>query len=291
MLLTKPASLWLRVRRSRSGMPPLLPTVVLSALVVCALFAPIIAPQPPNEGSLSNRLLPPVWMEGGTRDFILGTDSLGRDILSRIIFGARVSLAVSLTAIFFGGLVGTTVGLIAGYFGGLVDDLLMRLVDVAFALPTILLALLLAALLGPGLGSIILVVVLIVWSRFARQIRGEVLSVKERDFVALAKVAGCSSARIILVHIFPNVVNTLIVLATLQVGTVILLEAGLSFLGVGIPPPGPAWGMMVARGRDLVATAFWVSLFPGLAILLTVLSLNLFGDWLRDSLDPRSRQT
>jgi len=290
MLLTRSTSFWLRVRPLRLRMPPLLPTVVLSALVVCALFAPFIAPHPPNEGSLSNRLLPPVWMEGGTRDFILGTDSLGRDILSRIIFGARVSLAVSLTALFFGGLVGTTVGLVAGYFGGLVDDLLMRLVDVAFALPTILLALLLAALLGPGFGSIILVVVLIVWSRFARQIRGEVLSVKEKDFVALAKVAGCSSARIILVHIFPNVVNTLIVLATLQVGTVILLEAGLSFLGVGIPPPGPAWGMMVARGRDLVATAFWVSLFPGLAILLTVLSVNLFGDWLRDRLDPRSRQ-
>jgi len=185
---------------------------------------------------------------------------------------------------------GPVLGLVAGYFGGWTDALIMRVVDIAFSLPTILLALVLAVVIGPSFGTVIAIVAFLLWARYARQVRGEVLSVKERDFVAQARIAGCSHIRIIFGHILPNVVNTLIVLATLQVGYVILLEGTLSFLGVGIPPPLPAWGLMVATGRALIVSAWWVSFFPGLAILLTVLTLNLIGDWLRDSLDPKLRQ-
>jgi len=201
-----------------------------------------------------------------------------------------VSLSVSLVAILIGGVVGTALGLVAGYFGGWTDTIIMRVVDVAFSLPTILLALVLATIIGPSFQTVIVIVALLLWARYARQVRGEVLTVRERDFVAQARIAGCSHLRIVFSHILPNVANTLIVLATLQVGYVILLEGTLSFLGVGIPPPTPAWGLMVATGRGLIVSAWWVSFFPGLAILLTVLILNLLGDWLRDRLDPRLRQ-
>jgi peptide/nickel transport system permease protein len=263
---------------------------LLVILVVPALFAPWLAPHDPLEGRLAHKLKPPVWLSGGSWEYPLGTDPLGRDLLSRLIFGARVSLSVSLVAIFIGGLVGTVLGLFAGYFGGWTDALIMRVVDVAFSLPTILLALVLAVVVGPSFETVIVIVALLLWARYARQVRGEVLSVRERDFVAQARIAGCSHLRIIFGHILPNVANTLIVLATLQVGYVILLEGTLSFLGVGIPPPTPAWGLMVATGRGLIVSAWWVSFFPGLAILVTVLALNLLGDWLRDRLDPRLRQ-
>lgn len=264
--------------------------ILLSVLVIPAIFAPYLAPHDPLAGRLAQKLTPPAWIPGGTWEYPLGTDPLGRDLLSRLIFGAMVSLSVSLVAIFLGGIVGTVLGLVAGYFGGWTDALIMRVVDIAFSLPTILLALVLAVVIGPSFGTVIAIVAFLLWARYARQVRGEVLSVKERDFVAQARIAGCSHIRIIFGHILPNVANTLIVLATLQVGYVILLEGTLSFLGVGIPPPIPAWGLMVATGRALIVSAWWVSFFPGLAILLTVLTLNLIGDWLRDWLDPKLRQ-
>jgi peptide/nickel transport system permease protein len=267
---------------------PLLPTaILLLLLVIPAIFASQVAPYNPIKGSLSKRLKPPVWVPGGSMDHLLGTDKMGRDILSRIIYGARVSLAVSLVAIVVAGSIGTALGLAAGYFGGRLDTLIMRMVDISLALPTILLALVLVAAAGSSFSTVIVVIAVILWARYARQVRGETLSIKTQDFVARARVSGASHLRIMLRYIFPNVVNSLLVLATLQVGAVILLESTLSFLGAGIPRPAPAWGVMVADGRELIVVAWWVALFPGLAIMLTVLSLNLLGDWLRDHLDPK----
>src|SRR5688572_18169179 len=269
------------------------PVVALTLLVLFlvgpALLAPLVAPHDPLKGSLSKRLKPPVWDERGSSTHLLGTDKLGRDILSRMIYGARVSLTVSMVAIFVGGIIGTGLGLMSGYFGGKVDSLLMRLVDISLSLPTILLALVLVAAVGPSFGTVLTVLVVLLWARYARLVRGETLGIKERDFIARARVAGASHVRIMLKYLFPNVINSLIVLATLQVGYVILLESALSFLGAGLPRPTPAWGLMVADGRELIVSAWWVSMFPGLAIMLTVLSLNLLGDWLRDHLDPKLR--
>jgi peptide/nickel transport system permease protein len=267
---------------------PLVPLFILTFfLVIPALLAPQVAPHDPLKGSLSKRLKAPVWQEGGSIQYPLGTDKLGRDILSRIIYGARVSLAVSLVAIVVGGVIGTSLGLTSGYFGGRIDALIMRLVDISLSLPTILLALVLVAAVGPSFWTVITVLVVLLWARYARLVRGETLSIKERDFIARARVAGASHTRIMARYILPNVVNSLIVLATLQVGYVILLESALSFLGAGLPRPTPAWGLMVADGRELIVTAWWVSMFPGVAIMLTVLALNLLGDWLRDHLDPK----
>jgi len=269
---------------------PLVPLALLMfLLVIPAVLAPQVAPYDPLTGSLAKRLKPPAWQQGGTIEHPLGTDKLGRDMLSRIIHGARVSLMVSLVAIFVGGGIGTSLGLISGYFGGWVDALLMRLVDISLSLPTILLALVLVAAVGPSFGTVVIILMIFLWARYARLVRGETLSIKERDFIARARVAGASHIRIMARYIFPNVVNSLVVLATLQVGYVILLESTLSFLGAGLPRPMPAWGLMIADGRELIVTAWWVSMFPGLAIMLTVLSLNLLGDWLRDHLDPKLR--
>ena len=227
---------------------------------------------------------------GGDGSFLLGTDKLGRDILSRIIHGSRVSIIVAGIAIFFAGAIGTTLGVTAGYFGGWVDGVIMRLVDVSLSIPIILMALVLVAALGASFKTIISVLVIFLWAQYARQTRGETLSIRVQDFIARAKVAGASDIRIMLRHIFPNVFNSLVVLATLQVGFVIILESTLSFLGAGIPRPTPAWGLMVADGRELIVVAWWVALFPGIAILLVVMSMNLLGDWLRDRLDPKQRQ-
>ena len=270
---------------------PLIPvTVLLVFLVLPAVFAEPLAPHDPLEQRLGERLKPPAWLPGGSWDNVLGTDKQGRDVLSRMIFGARISLAVSLIAIFIGGSVGTSLGLVAGYFGGWVDDLIMRVVDLFLSLPLILMALVLVAVFGPSFTTVIAVVSILIWARYARQVRGEVLTIKQLDFVARAHVAGASHLRIMFRHILPNVMNTLLVLATLQVGAVILLESTLSFLGAGIPRPDPSWGVMVADGRDLILTAWWISLFPGIAIMVGVLAMNLLGDWLRDQLDPRLRQ-
>lgn len=276
---------WARLR----GLPILPVLILLLVLVVPALVADWVAPHDPIQGVVTDRLRPPVFF-GGDWEYPMGTDRIGRDILSRIIHGAKISLSISLVGIFLGGFIGTMLGLLAGYFRGWVDAVIMRLVDISLALPSILLALVLAASVGSSFQTVITVVAFVLWALYARQIRGEVLSLRERDFVARARVAGASNARIIFRDILPNVINTLTVLATLQVGSVIILEASLSFLGVGIPRPTPAWGLMVADGRDLIVSAWWIAFFPGLAITLTVLSLNLLGDWLRDRLDPKLKQ-
>ena len=269
---------------------PLVPLVVLmGVLFVPALLSDWLAPHDPSQSYLRNRLQPPVFF-GGTWEFVLGTDRLGRCVLSRIMHGAKYALAISMVGILLGAVIGTALGLVAGYLRGWTDIVAMRLVDISLALPSVLLALALAAAWGPSFQAVIIVVAFVLWAYFARQVRAEVLSLRERDFVARARVAGASHGRIILRHIFPNVVNTVVVMATLQIGVVILLEASLSFLGIGVPRPTPAWGLLVADGRQLVVSAWWISMFPGFAILLTVLSVNLLGDWLRDRLDPKLRQ-
>jgi peptide/nickel transport system permease protein len=274
----------------RTNRPPLVPLVIVSAFVLCAVFAPLLAPHSPIEGTLTDRLRPPLGLPGGSLDHLLGTDRQGRDTLSRLIFGARVSLSVSLLGILITGTFGSSIGLIAGFRGGWVDALLMRIVDISLSLPGILVAMLLAVVLKPSFANVVLVVAFVLWPSYARLVRGEALALKHQDFVALARVAGCSNRTIMLRHILPNVIPSVLVLATLHVGLVIVLEAALSFLGVGIPPPTPSWGVMVADGRGLIEQAWWISILPGLAILVTVISLNILGDWVRDRLDPKLRQ-
>jgi len=269
---------------------PWIPLIIIGGMVFAAVFAPILAPYSPTKQTLRDKLLPPAWQEGGTTEHLLGTDILGRDILSRLIHGARVSLIVATTALLSGGLIGGALGVISGYVGGKVDTMIMRAVDATLAFPTILFALLLAVTMGQGLLTVVLAVTLILWARFARVTRGEVLSLKTSDFIALARIHGCSSFRIMAIHIMPNVFNTFMVMLTLHVGLVILTEASLSFLGAGIPPPTPSWGQMVADGRAKVATAWWIAIIPGVAITMVVIAFNLFGDWLRDRLDPKLRQ-
>jgi peptide/nickel transport system permease protein len=279
----RPTTGWRALRRY-----PLFPLAILVFfLVIPAVFAPLVAPFDPYQGSLRARLIPPFWQEGGTTEHLLGTDKLGRDMLSRVIYGARVSITVSMIAIIVSGIIGAGLGLVSGYFGGRTDSVVMRLVDISLSLPTILLALVLSAALGPSFATVLIVISVLLWARYARLVRAETLAIKELDFIARARVAGASHMRIMLVYILPNLVNSLVVLATLQVGYVILLESTLSFLGAGLPRAEPAWGLMVADGRELIVTAWWVSMFPGIAIMLTVLSLNLLGDWLRDHFDPK----
>ena len=315
---------------------PIIPTFLLSTVVLAGVFAPLLAPHNPERGNLIDRHIPPAWIgaktapkivvqrvtilgrttevslkdaqlvdpnarlgdqvdavirRGGSTKFLLGTDQLGRDILSRVIYGARISLLVAAVTLGIGGTFGVILGLAAGWYGKVVDEIIMRSVDIKLSIPLILIALVLVITLGSSLAIIVAVLVIFIWPRFARQVRDEVLLLKKMDYVALAKVSGASTLRILFIHIFPGTINTLIIVATLQVGIVILLESTLSFLGAGVPPPTPAWGSMVAEGRDKLAGGIWWSTaFPGLAITLTVMSLNLFGDWLRDTLDPRLRQ-
>ena len=269
---------------------PVLPIATLMiVLVIPALFADFISPHDPYKAYLLNRLEPPLFF-GGSTEFILGTDKLGRDVLSRIMHGAKYALAISLVGILLGAVVGTFLGLVAGYYRGWLEALIMRIVDITFALPSILLALALASVSGPSFQLVIFVVIFVIWGFFARQIRAETLVLRERDFIARARVSGASNARILRKYLLPNVMNTIVVLATLQIGVVVVLEATLSFLGIGIPRPTPAWGLLVADGRQLIVSSWWISFFPGMAILLTVLSVNKLGDNLRDLLDPKLRQ-
>lgn len=260
--------------------------VIVLGMVVMSLFAESLAPYDPTVGSLGDRLIPPFWQQGGSSAHLLGTDVLGRDTLSRLIHGARTSLTVAVIAILVAGSIGSLLGIAAGYLGGWVDVLIMRAADLAFSFPTILLAMVLAVVFGASFLNIVLVISLVLWAEYARMARGESLKIKEMDYVALAQVAGCSKVSIMLRHILPNVASSLIVLATLQVGVVIILESSLSFLGVGLPPPTPAWGSMVAEGRSYVVSAWWLSLVPGVAILVTVLSFNLLGDTLTELINP-----
>jgi peptide/nickel transport system permease protein len=270
--------------------PPAVPLAIVVALVLCALFAPWLSPHSPLEGSLGDRLVAPVGMDGAKPGHPLGTDRLGRDTLSRLLYGARISLSVSVIGITLTGTLGSFIGLLAGFVGGWTETLLMRLVDISLSLPGILIAVLLSVVFEPSFTNVIIVVVFLLWPSYARLVRGETLGIKQQEFVALARVAGCSGLTIMFRHIVPNLAPSILVLATLHVGYVIVLEAALSFLGVGIPPPTPSWGVMVADGRGLIEQAWWVSILPGIAILVTVLSLNILGDWVRDRLDPKLRQ-
>lgn len=264
--------------------------VLVCAFILTALFADVIAPQDPTATSLPDRFRPPAWMPDGSTSFLLGTDQLGRDILSRIIHGSRTSLLVAALALAVGTGIGVTIGLLAGHFGGKVDTVLMRVVDGMLSIPIILLALIFVVTVGPATQNVILAVGLVIWARIARLIRGEVLALRDSAFVQLARVAGASNWRIITRHLLPNIANTAVVMITLQVGYVILVEAALSFLGAGVPPPTPAWGSMIAEGREYVVSAWWVTIWPGIATVFVVLAFNFFGDWMRDELDPRLRQ-
>jgi peptide/nickel transport system permease protein len=268
----------------------IIPVAVLLLMVIMAIFAPLLTPYDPEIGELTDRLMPPFFMEEGSTSHILGTDGLGRDIMTRVIYGARISLSVSLLVIIITGGVGTILGIISGYLGGRTDAFLMRVTDMSLAFPPILIALLLAATLGQGYWTVVLAISLLGWAPYARLIRGEALKLREADFVAQARIIGASPIRIMVKHIFPNIINPLIIMLTLSVGMVILTEAILSYLGAGIPPPAPSWGNMVNDGRNLIDAAWWISFFPGIAIGLVVLAGNFLGDWLRDRLDPRLRQ-
>lgn len=269
---------------------PVIPIILLLPLFICGIFGPYLYIHDPTAMKLSMSLKPPAWMDGGDWSYILGTDNMGRDLLSRLIEGARASLIVSFFGVGLAGLVGVSIGMIAGYFEGKIDHLIMRFVDAQMSIPAILLIILLASVLGGGLLTIILSVTLVFWTQYARVVRGEVLSVKRRDFVVLAKVSDSGTMRILLRHIFPNIVNTVMVLATLQLGRAIIIEASITFLGLGIQPPATAWGLIISDGRIYMSTAWWNPTFAGIAIMITVLGANLFGDWLRDKLDPRLRQ-
>jgi len=270
---------------------PIFPLLILATLIFTAVTADFLAPHNPEVGNLRYRYRPPVWQDKGSWEYVLGTDHMGRDILSRLIFGARISLLVGVTASIFAGTLGTTLGIMSGFRGGWVDQVIMRLTDAWLALPGVTFAILFAVLMQPGKWNIILILGLVYWTRYARVIRGEVLSLKERDYVRLATVAGCSRARIMWTHILPNVANSAIVIATLQIGVSIITEATLSFLGVGVAPPEPAWGLMLAEGKSgLMAGYWWLSVLPGLCIMLVVLAANLLGDWFRVWSDPQLRQ-
>ena len=270
---------------------PLVPAVILVGLVFIAVFANLLAPYDPTLPVAGAKVFqPPFWMDGGAANALLGTDFQGRDVLSRLIFGARVSLLVGITGTVIAGGIGLVLGVLAGYRGGWVDQAVMRLTDAWLALPFLMFAIFLAALLGAGVINIVIVFGLVYWTRYARVIRGEVLSLREREFVRLAQVAGVSTPQIILRHIVPNVLNTWMVLASLTVGVVIVTEASLSFLGVGVPPPTPAWGLMLSEARStLMAGYWWLTVFPGVCISAVVLAANLFCDWMRVRLDPQRR--
>ena len=260
---------------------------VLLCMGGAALLAPQIAPWDPGRQMLLKRLRPPMWEARGLREHPLGTDHLGRDILSRILYGGRISLGVGLSAVTLSCLIGVTLGLLAGFHGGRTDALIMRVVDVFLAIPYILLAMGVVFALGPSLLNVILVMAVTRWVQFARIVRADVLSIREREFVSGARARGSRSARLLLRHVLPNALTPIIVVATLELAFMIIYESALSFLGLGVQPPTPTWGWMLSDGRNYVATAWWLATFPGLAIMLTVLAVNLLGDWLRDTLDPR----
>jgi peptide/nickel transport system permease protein len=280
-----------RSARFRLGGLPIVPSLIFAVIALLAIFANQLAPHNPEVGILAARFHPPFWEAGGSTQYLLGTDQLGRDVLSRLIFGARVSMVVGFTAVIFAGFIGTALGIISGYLGGWVDQVIMRVTDTWLALPALMFAIFLAAIVGPSMWNIVIILGAVYWTRYARIIRAEVLSLKEREFVRLAIVAGCSKFTIMRRHILPNVVNSAIVLGTLMLGVVIIAEASLSFLGVGVPPPQPAWGLMLADGKEgLMVGYWWLTVFPGCCIMLMVLSANLLGDWLRVKLDPQLRQ-
>ena len=261
--------------------------IILLTVIVGAVFADYFAPHEPNKQRLIARLKPPFWTEEGSMTYPLGTDNVGRDIWSRIIHGSRISLIVGICAVGVSMLIGVTLGLVSGFWGGRIDATIMALVDIMLAFPQLILAFAMVAVLGPGIGNIILVLGLTGWERYARVVRAEVLALREREFVQAARAVGVSNLKIVFGHIMPNTFSSVIVMATLQTAQAILAEAALSFLGLGTGRTYPSWGQMIALGRDYISIAWWLSTFPGLAILLTVLAINLVGDRIRDVLDPR----
>jgi peptide/nickel transport system permease protein len=297
-----------RVRRAFRYMRqlPAVPLLILAVLAFVAIFADVIAPHssldpvPPTSaqcmaqyGSASCPYLegvPPFWSEGGSIATPLGTDFLGRDVLSRLMYGARISLLVALLGTLVAGTIGTMLGVIAGYLGRWWDQIIMRVTDAWLTLPSLVFAILLLSVRGPGVWNVVLVLALVFWSRYSRAVRGEVLALRERDFVKLAEINGISKIRIMFRHLVPNVMNTVMVLFSLQVGVAVIIEASLSFLGVGVPPPEPSWGLMLAQERDaMMEGKWWLAIFPGICISLLVLSANMLGDWLRVRLDPQLR--
>ena len=269
---------------------PIIPVTILILILFGAIFAPIVAPHEPHKGNLRARNIPPSWLDGGDTAHLLGTDNLGRDMFSRLLYGARISLFVAGVAVSFGLVAGTLTGVVAGYFGGIVDELLMRLVDLWSALPFLLIALIVAISVGPSLGMVMALLAVSSWSAGSRNIRGEVLSLRTREYVDMARVMNASNLRIILRHLLPNVMHVVIVITTLRTGSMIIAEAGLSFLGVGVPASVPTWGLMIAQGQKFLTTTWWMSIMPGVAIFLIVMSFNFLGDWLRDRFDPRLNQ-
>ncbi len=270
---------------------PILSGGILLAFSLMAIGAPFVTSQDPIRQDLASTLLPPAWEEGGESDHLLGTDSLGRDVLSRLVYGSRVSLSVGFFSVFIGLAFGTWLGLLAGFFGGWLETLIMRIADMQLAMPFMLMAIAAIGAFGPSMMSVVIVLALGIWPGYARMVRGEVLSVKQSEFIEAARVAGCRPVRLILRHILPNVLNTIVVMATLNFGMMIIFEGGLSFLGIGVQPPTPSWGGMLADGRAYVTVAWHLAVFPGLAIMLVVLGTNVFGDWLRDVLDPKRKES
>src|ERR1051326_6593871 len=278
---------WLRLAREL----PVLPLAILVPFVLLAVFANLVAPYDPTEPIPGAKIFePPFWMQGGNIHWLLGTDFQSRDVLSRLIYGARVSLIVGVAGTIVAGSIGTTLGVIAGYLGGWVDQVIMRVTDAWLALPALVFAIFLAAMVGPSMWNIVIILGAVYWTRYARVIRGEVLSLREREFIKLAEIAGASRRRVICRHVVPNVLNSAMVLASLTIGVVIIAEASLSFLGVGVPPPEPAWGSMLADGRSMLMVGdWWLTVLPGLCIMMVVLATQLLGDWLRVRLDPQLR--
>lgn len=279
---------WRAIRFVREW--PVAPVAVLIVIATCAIFAPLIAPHNPTLGKLDDGAIPPAWMEEGSTRFLLGTDGLGRDVFSRIVYGTRISLMVASIVLVGGAVGGTAWGLISGWVGGNVDEILMRLVDFLMATPFILVALVVVIVFGQSIQLIIILLIIFSWDNFARQVRGEVLQLKTQDYVLAARISGASTPRILYHHLLPGVFSTVMVMISSRVGGLIITESILSYLGVGIPPPTPGWGLMVNEGKNYINTAWWIAFFPGVAIVLTVLAFNFLGDWLRDRFDPRLRQ-
>lgn len=264
--------------------------VVIGFIVFAALFAPLVAPYEPAVQSLAARLKPPVWMAKGSWEHILGTDNLGRDVLSRVLWGARATLLIGTVTCLLAGILGTVVGLFAGFLGGRTDSILMRFVDVQVSFPGILLILLVVAVLGPGVWTLIAVLSVTNWMVYARLVRGIVSSTRQTPYVEAAEMIGCRPGRVIFRHILPNLVSPLLTLAILEFTNIVLAEAAVSFLGFGVQPPATSWGLDVASGRDYLFVAWWLVTFPGIAIVATVLSMNLFANWLRVTIDPEERE-
>jgi peptide/nickel transport system permease protein len=277
-----------RIRlRMRLKRIPKIPAVIILLLLICSVFSPWIAPHDPTAQSLSNALKAPAWQSGGSWSYVLGTDALGRDVLSRTVYGSRISVIVGFAAVFVAAFIGTLLGMIAGYFGGWVDAVIMRFTDIMLSLPYILIAIAIIGAIGPGLFNIILVLGATQWVGYTRIVRFESMRLSTAEFVDMATISGSSRFRNLFVHILPNVLNSAVVLATLDVGKMIIFEAALSFLGLGVQPPTVTWGGLLADGRSFLSMGWWIATFPGAAIVLTVLAGNLIGDWLRDELDPR----